>query len=304
LESLYDYSEATWSSDKTNIANVYYDYITDTATVTAYSDGTATITAKVGTVKATCAVTVSSSGSTEPGTGGNSNVGAAWLWRDVNYEYGIPYTRIAGSEQFKTVRVSFPYGDPFNDVASSLYVGNGYRVILCEDRSYRGRQMWFTSDVPSLIPYNFNDKVSSYIVLKISDEPTLPTLYEDEAFQGSSVSLVKGEYNNLRDYGFNDKMSAIIVPKGYQVTLYEHKNFSGTSHTVIGPTFIPYWNGFNDECSSYKVTTTSAVYGYNEYIGIPSSSQPPSEWSRDGELSVFVEEEYPDEEEHPDVMLD
>ncbi|MGZ8898286.1 MAG: glycosyl hydrolase family 18 protein [Halobacteriota archaeon] len=74
--------------------------------------------------------------------------------------------------------------------------------------------------------------------------------YVDENFSGGSVSLKPGEYNNLE--GIADKISALRVPDGFRVTLFEHANFQGRSKTFTSDCFYV-GDDFNEITSSIRV---------------------------------------------------
>lgn len=70
------------------------------------------------------------------------------------------------------------------------------------------------------------------------------------------------QINNFKTRGFNDKISSIGVGRGVGVTVYEHANFKGASHTMIGPLFediADTWRtensslSYNDKASSMKM---------------------------------------------------
>jgi hypothetical protein len=62
------------------------------------------------------------------------------------------------------------------------------------------------------------------------------------------------QINNFKTRGFNDKISSIGVGRGVGMTVYEHANFKGASHTIKGPMFediADTWR--NDKASSMKM---------------------------------------------------
>jgi hypothetical protein len=62
------------------------------------------------------------------------------------------------------------------------------------------------------------------------------------------------QINNFKTRGFNDKISSIGVGRGVGMTVYEHANFKGASHTIEGPMFediADTWR--NDKASSMKM---------------------------------------------------
>jgi Beta/Gamma crystallin len=78
--------------------------------------------------------------------------------------------------------------------------------------------------------------------------------YADDNFQGRSFCVNPGSViTNLADYsGVNDKFSSAIIPRGFSVTVYEHKDFGGQSLTLTGdvPSLTVYGRFWNDVISS------------------------------------------------------
>jgi hypothetical protein len=97
------------------------------------------------------------------------------------------------------------------------------------------------------------------------------TLYDRPNYENVSVRLSPGNYPLSKDWSAqlgrdaNDWVSAIKVPAGLAVVLYQHKDYGGKALTIINKN-IPDLNsyGFHDIMSSVKVvevptTTPSAV---------------------------------------------
>ncbi|WP_163836623.1 beta/gamma crystallin-related protein [Spartinivicinus ruber] len=152
-----------------------------------------------------------------------------------------------------------------NDDVSSLYIPSGYQVTLFEHDNFRGRSITLTGNDRCLVNNGFNDKVSSLVISKYRPapqqpyrpyDPNLVTAYQHCKFKGYRSSLRPGQYNlrQLQKLGIqNDDISSFSVPRGYQVTLYEHDNFRGRSITLQGSDKCLVNNGFNDKLSSLVV---------------------------------------------------
>jgi hypothetical protein len=91
--------------------------------------------------------------------------------------------------------------------------------------------------------------------------PSAVEIYQHCNYRGRSARLGFGNYNYPTPIG-NDQMSAIKVPAGFTVILYEHANFAGAKWVIKGP-----WNGscfwshqrwWNDRVSSIKVLPTTS----------------------------------------------
>jgi hypothetical protein len=87
-------------------------------------------------------------------------------------------------------------------------------------------------------------------------EPAFITVYQDCNFGGYAVKLPPGSYDlaELNRRGIrNDDLSALRVPPGWKVTLYEHAGFSGRSLVVTTDNRCLVEAGFNDLTSSLRV---------------------------------------------------
>lgn len=149
-------------------------------------------------------------------------------------------------------------GLPDNEL-SSVSVPSGMSVILFDDMGFKGRALYLTHDAgtDSLIAKKFNN-ITSSIQVNEEEETELPTLkvtvYQDN-FTGKSKLLTAGNYDHA-DLGIgNNTLSAISIPRGLRVTLYEHGAFEGRSIIVtksIGPDLLKQYR-FDDATSSIKV---------------------------------------------------
>ncbi|MDN5210795.1 glycoside hydrolase family 76 protein [Fulvivirgaceae bacterium BMA12] len=86
------------------------------------------------------------------------------------------------------------------------------------------------------------------------------TVYEHCSYTGSSVPLGVGSYtlSQLQALGVaNDQVSSIKVQSGYQATLYQHHDFTGTSLVKSGDDTCLADDGFNDELSSIVISQVS-----------------------------------------------
>ena len=90
------------------------------------------------------------------------------------------------------------------------------------------------------------------------------TMYEHCSYGQPSVSKPVGRYN-MNEMGLgNDKISAIKVKPGYQVTVYEHSNFGGRSQVFNSDSAASCLlstpgGDWNDRISSYVVENEPVV---------------------------------------------
>ena len=110
-----------------------------------------------------------------------------------------------------------------NDSLSSIRVPAGLKVILFEHGNFGGNRCVLVQDTPNMA--GANDKISSFVVEELRTPQVI--IYSDSDYRGWSVELPVGSYSGL-GIG-NDRLSSIIVPAGYRVTLYEDGPFKGRS---------------------------------------------------------------------------
>jgi len=84
------------------------------------------------------------------------------------------------------------------------------------------------------------------------------TIFEDCNYSGDRRTLSVGEYNNMRSIDFgNDKLSSILVPNGFTVTIYEDDDYRGDKARIVHDIrcFDRQWN---DRVSSLTIDSENA----------------------------------------------
>ena len=89
--------------------------------------------------------------------GGNESV---IIYADANYQ-GQSATLLPGNYSTMAAAGNFP-----NDAVSSLYIPQGYRVVLYEHENFGGKSTTLTASRSSFFLSNWNDKTSSIAVYK------------------------------------------------------------------------------------------------------------------------------------------
>ncbi len=116
-----------------------------------------------------------------------------------------------------------------------------------------GAFMWLYDDmVGNTAPY----------VNAMNDALTTVGFYQDANYSGTAKALTPGSYthNQLISAGIpNDSLTALRVPAGLNVTIYENDNFGGSSWTFTSDT-SNVGTAANDKMSSCIVTLATGTY--------------------------------------------
>lgn len=143
----------------------------------------------------------------------------------------------------------------------SVRVQKGMQVTMYENDNYTGRSLVITEDAPMkyLLAKGYGQVAQnvSLIVAPYAPANAGPavTIYKDN-FSGASKKLTEGLYD-FTDLGAvdNDQLSSVKIPKGWSVTLYEHKESKGRSLVLTADANAAFLikNKFNDVTSSILV---------------------------------------------------
>ena len=180
------------------------------------------------------------------------------LFKDCNYS-GSNVSLGPGSYNTNELGI----GD---NVLSSIKVGDGYSVTLYEDASFSGRSTVYKNDVACLAS-NWNDKVSSIRITRDDyggggNNNGVVTLYQDCKYKGVSKTLGIGYYN-VTELGIdNDALSSIRINYGYMITVYNDKDFKGSS-TSFSSDVSCLSSGWNDKVSSIYISRVTNNGGGN-----------------------------------------
>lgn len=109
--------------------------------------------------------------------------------------------------------------------------------------------------------------------LPASLDNNLPAIFEHGNFRGSYAEINVSR-PKLSDYGWNDKISSIIVPSGWKVIFYEHSGYCGKTFTVhSGRHASMSQYGWNDKFSSFKIYYRGKLQGYAYSCSKPPKKQ-------------------------------
>jgi predicted alpha-1,6-mannanase (GH76 family) len=142
-----------------------------------------------------------------------------------------------------------------NDV-TSLTVPPGWRVTLFDGDNLSGASLARAGNDTLLNDDGWNDRASSMVV---AAPPTgrAVTLYSDCDHRGYAVELPVGSYTlgQLQAKGIvNDDVSSVRVGSGFQITVYQHHDFTGARAVITEDEGCLVDRAFNDEVSSAVVS--------------------------------------------------
>ncbi|SYX85829.1 hypothetical protein [Paenibacillus alvei] len=198
----------------------------------------------------------------------------AYLCEDADYQ-GTCLGLYPGQSIFRLDEIGgFPPNLNFNDKASSIkIVDNRYSVTVYEHLAYNGRSTTYSSfsDRDMDDDYIGNDEASSvqvtgpfYYYQQYQPEALNGVyLYDNYGMSGERIKL----NSSANTIPLNDKISSIRIVGPYDITIFEHADFTGRSLSFSGkssdygatyhqgtmiPDLVPY--GFNDVTSSILIT--------------------------------------------------
>ncbi|NRS15525.1 hypothetical protein HP398_03640 [Brevibacillus sp. HB1.4B] len=176
----------------------------------------------------------------------------AYLCEDADYQ-GYCLGLYAGT-RINTLDEKF-----FNDKASSIKIlDNRYNVTVFEHLNWTGRSTTYLfSDRDMSDEKIGNDEASSLYVSGHQEELNGVYLYDNYGMSGDWIKVT----SSANTIPLNDKISSIRIVGPYDITIFEHANFTGRSLSFSGnaylegttiPDLVPH--GFNDITSSILIT--------------------------------------------------
>ncbi len=166
----------------------------------------------------------------------------------------------------------------WNDEIASIEVPRGIELWLYEDKNFRGESLiisrdWSVKDNPW-----WRNRISSVRVVYTYDreQPRYDprhghrnddwrnrhheagvTIYEHHHFSGRSRTIYDDWVRLSSDDFWDDRISSIDIPAGYQIILYKSRDFDGRSLTLRGPRSVQLEKySWNDEVSSIEIMHT------------------------------------------------
>jgi hypothetical protein len=187
-----------------------------------------------------------------------------------------------------------------DNTLSSLRVPQGFVVLLFDADQSRSRPLEVRDSLKCLASENFDNVVSSITIRSLKHV----TLYLD-CFRGvpktgqdneeeikRSLLLEPGRYllHQLQEMGFrNDDLSAIRIPPGLEVQLFEHDGFQGRSLKRTETSLCLESDGFDNMASSIVVAKAGTL---SQMLADPVPGIPVVESQRPLQPPPLVEERF------------
>lgn len=143
----------------------------------------------------------------------------------------------------------------WNDEVASIEVPRGYEVWLYEHPGFRGRALVISQDWSVRDNPGWRKRISSIRLISPYDQDYSPperrshhrhdhcqegheahgvTLYSKKDFSGASMTLLRDWSVSRHQDSWDDRISSMYIPEGYEVVLYEDSRFRGRSTLLKG----------------------------------------------------------------------
>lgn len=207
---------------------------------------------------------------------GNTNVGSVTAY----HVYTVEWT--SSAIKWFIDGVKFHEANIANGVNSTNELHGNFFILL--NMAIGGNWPGFAVDNNSFPANMYVDYVRVY-----QDNGTPPpsgnnvvTVYKDCSYGGYAVGLPVGDYNYGQLYARgvgNEDISSLKVNSGYQIQLFEHDDFTGSSITFNGNDDCLVNEGWNDRTTSLKVRAASTSFtktvqaeSYSAMLGVQTET--------------------------------
>lgn len=151
---------------------------------------------------------------------------------------------------------------------SSMKIPEGLIVTIYDEDNFKGNNITVSTDIPDLSLLKFDKKVKS---LKI--EEAVVTVYEKCGFGGNNNTLSVGRYNlEALKNSVKGSLSAIKIPKGYVVKIYDQDNFVGNVNIFKSDSECLVENKISSNAKSMIIEASTITD--NNAVNIANSVQP------------------------------
>ncbi len=151
----------------------------------------------------------------------------------------------------------------WNNRVSSLRIGQGVSVQVCENSRFRGRCRDYGRD-RNYVGDRWNDRISSFRIVSNRPRPGTGDLARNEAcffehadFRGRELCARVGDASRRMPPGWNDRISSVRLGRNAEVQVCERNRFGGRCRTYTRDR--PYvGDRWNDRISSFRVVRAGA----------------------------------------------
>ena len=173
------------------------------------------------------------------------------IYKSNNYGGDFLYLDV-GNYNLTTFSSIISWDNLINSI--KIPIGHNYKVTCYDTNNYSGTSLVLTSDTPNLSLSSFGNNISS---LKI-EETAGVGLFTENNYIGTIGYVENPGVFELYYWGYNDILSSVIVPSGYQLYLTENINSGGNVTLTTSIADLTTVN-FNNTASWALITILNGV---------------------------------------------
>jgi Beta/Gamma crystallin len=148
-------------------------------------------------------------------------------------------------------------GIGLDGMVSSVRIPHGYTVEVFDQAGLRGHSLRLTADVARLD--HWNDRIRSARVVQPYAPSPPPSgqvqLFDGAGYTGSSRSLPAGNYPLMVLY--DRRISALQIPRGYSVVVFDQPNFRGSQLRLAENTASMASFGWDNRARSIQINASN-----------------------------------------------
>ena len=173
------------------------------------------------------------------------------IYKSNNYGGDFLYLDV-GNYNLSTYNSFISWDNLINSI--KIPIGHNYKVTCYDANNYSGTSLVLTADAPNLSLSSFGNNISS---LKIEETPGVG-LFTEINYVGTITYIENPRAFNFYNDGYNDILSSVIIPSGYQLYLTENVASGGNvtlTTSIADLTTV----SFNNTASWSSITLLNGV---------------------------------------------
>ena len=134
---------------------------------------------------------------------------------------------------------------------SSLIIPSEFSLIIYSKKNYEGMKWRINGPniIGCLVHFGWNDTIASCKIFKTA---SLVKISIECGFKGLTKEIGPGGYPSMKEFGFQNNISAIRIGSDIKLNIYSGENFTGESKEYNGPQTINclIYSGWSDKINS------------------------------------------------------